>query len=97
MDDPRKLPGLKARDITKTLSGKGIGAEGPVFYRVSIETCCLDPNAIRRLAGLEALVGNAAVAQALSPDEDLAKIIHRTVSFALVTDLHRSLAAVLED
>lgn len=81
-----RLPGIKARDITRTVTGRGVAADGPVFYRVTIETCCLDQGAIQRQTGLEMVIGNAAIAHAMGPDEDMAKIIDRKAVFVTVTE-----------
>lgn len=98
MDDVRKLPGLKAGEITKSVTGKGVGSDGPVFYRVTVETCCIDPLAVQRQAGLELLVGNAAIAQALGPDEHMAKIFASKVAFVTISELEDLfLAQLLED
>lgn len=86
MPDISKLPGLKAADIGKTVTGRGVAADGPVFYRVTVETCCLDQRAIQRQAGLEMVIGNAAIAQAMGPDEDFAKIIDTKRVFVSVTE-----------
>lgn len=97
MDDVRNLPGLKAREISRTVNGKGVGAEGPVFYRVRIETCCLNADAIRRQHGLEMMIGNAAIADAMGLGEDIAKIIDsKTVFFTVEEALTVPLAAALE-
>lgn len=98
MDDIRNLPGIKAQDIGNSVTGKGVAADGPVFYRVTIETCGLDLRAIQRQAGLELMVGNAALAAALSPDEHIAKIIDRKVVFFTVPEaMEHPLAVALED
>ncbi|HLS19467.1 MAG TPA: hypothetical protein VK090_06630 [Paracoccaceae bacterium] len=54
---------------------KGVAHAGPVFYRITLDQLVLDRRAIELAAGLEALVGNAAIASALGPDEDLAKAV----------------------
>lgn len=82
----RDLPGLKAREIGKTVTGEGVAAQGPIFYRVTVEQCGLDRAAIQRQAGLEMMVGNAAIAHALGPNDDIAKIISRHVVFVGMQD-----------
>jgi hypothetical protein len=52
---------------------KKIGASGlPLFWRVRIERYGLDVRALERQQGLAMIVGSAALAQVLGPDEDLA-------------------------
>lgn len=60
------LPGLKAREIRKTLHGEGVSSQGPIFYRVTIEQFCVDVRAAERQHGLEMLIGNAVIAAALT-------------------------------
>jgi hypothetical protein len=49
------------------------GASLPLFYRVKIERFLVRLDAVRRQAGLEMVLGGCVlVAQALSPDEDMA-------------------------
>lgn len=85
-DEIKNLPGLKAREIGKTVTGAGIAAQGPIFYRVTVEQCGLDRDAIQRQAGLEMMVGNAAIAAVLGPDEDIAKILSKHVVFVGMQD-----------
>lgn len=97
MDDIGNLPGLKAREISRTITNRGVGAEGPVFYRVRIETCCLNADAIRRQHGLEMMIGNVAIAEAIGSGEDIAKIIDsKTVFYTVEEALTVPLAAALE-
>jgi len=50
----------------------------PIFYRASLEVCGLNIAAIRRQAGLELMLGgNVRLANAMGPDEDMAKVIER--------------------
>ena len=66
---------FKQRDIRPcACCGKGLAATGlPLFYRLTIERFGLDGRAIQRQAGLEAMMGgNALIAAAMGPDEDLA-------------------------
>jgi hypothetical protein len=84
--DIAKMPGIKARDLSRSITGRGIAQDGPVFYRVTVETCCLNGQAIQRQAGLEMIIGNAAIAQVMGPDEDMAKIIDTKTVFVTVTE-----------
>lgn len=84
--DISSLPGLKAREITKTVTGEGVAAQGSIFYRVTIEQCGLDRTAIRRQAGLEMMLGSPALAAAMGPDEDIAKILSKHVVFVGMQD-----------
>lgn len=80
------LPGLKAREIRKTLHGEGVSSQGPIFYRVTIEQFCVDVRAAERQHGLEMLIGNAVIAAAMGPDEDIAKMFQRSVVFVGMQD-----------
>jgi len=56
------------------MCGNLIGMSGlPLFWRVKVERFGLDMNAIRRQDGMAAMMGNAAIARVMGPDEDLAK------------------------
>jgi len=75
MIDIRHLPGLKERDLQRCASC-GNRHEAAVLYRVTVETFGLDLGAIRRQIGLGMMMGgNAAIAQVMGPDEDMAKRI----------------------
>lgn len=80
-DDIRNLPGLKAREITKTITGTSVAEQGPVFYRVTVEQFVLDAKAIQRQHGLEQMLGSPAIAAAMGPDEDFAKLMHKGTGF----------------
>lgn len=45
------------------------------FYRLTVERFVVMTNAVKRQHALEQYMGNAAIAAALSPDEDMAKRI----------------------
>jgi hypothetical protein len=85
-DEIRNLPGLKAREIGKTIRGEGVGAQGPIFYRVTVEQCALDWSAITRRAGLEMMLGSPAIASVMGLDEDVAKILSKHVTFVGMQD-----------
>lgn len=57
--------------------GKGVMHAGvPIFYRVKIESMCIDAGAVKRQHGLEMMLGgNAALAFHMGPQEELAKAI----------------------
>lgn len=82
----KRLPGLKAREIGRTVTGAGVAEQGPIFYRVTVEQCGLDRSAIQRQAGLEMMVGSPVLADALGPDEDIAKILSKQVCFVGMQD-----------
>lgn len=54
---------------------KGVMHTGnPMFYRLRVDSMIVDPGAIQRQHGLEMMMGgNAAIAHAMGPQEDLAK------------------------
>lgn len=76
-----KLPGIKEEDLLKCgccplchdplISPK----HGITFYRVTIERAGLEIGALNRRMGLQAMLGGSdAIARAMGPDDDLAKI-----------------------
>lgn len=68
--------GIKQREIKKCgMCGRGIMECGSqIFYAIEVKQCILDLRAIARQNGLELMLGgNAAIAAAMGPDEDLAK------------------------
>lgn len=80
----RSLPGLKERDLAPC-SACGKRHEAPVFYRVTVEQYGMVLAAVQRQIGLGMMMGgNAAIASALGPDEDMAKQISKsTVTLCL--------------
>lgn len=70
---------MKRTEISKcALCGQGVMHDGNIiFYRLSIQTFGMDLKAVQRQAGLEQFLGgNAAIAHAMGPDEDLAIAVH---------------------
>lgn len=51
-----------------------------LFFKVTIERLMIDVNACRRQTGLEMLIGNVGIAQAMGQDEDLAKTVMEPVT-----------------
>lgn len=78
-DEIAKLRGLKKREM------EGLGrcpicrqphvAGGLTFYRVRIDRGGFLLDAMNRQAGLQAFMGNVALADAMGPDEDMAKLL----------------------
>jgi len=63
---------LKERDL-RPCALCGNHHVGLILYRVTVETFCLDLGAMRRQIGLGMMMGgNAAIAQVMGPDEDMA-------------------------
>lgn len=83
------LPGLKRRDITHcALCGEGVmHGGGLLFYRVAVEVYMVNIRAIERQHGFEMFMGNPAIAQAMGPDEDLAKQVPGTAKTVLICSL----------
>lgn len=73
---------MKERELrqhaTCSLCKEKIGHTGlPLFWRVKIERFGIDMHAVQRQTGLAMMLGgNAAIAAAMGPDEDLAKVIY---------------------
>ena len=72
-----KGPGLKQEDLRPCgLCGKGLMNSGiPLCYRITIDRLGFDANAIREQAGLEMMLGNAAIAHVMGTHADMAKPI----------------------
>lgn len=66
---------MKAKDLRPcdgcgdVLTSNGV----PMFYRARVETMGVNINAVRRQVGLGMMIGNAAIARVMGPDEDMAK------------------------
>ncbi len=79
-DHIRDLPGMKERELVAlgpcAICGKPLlEAAIPLFFVVEISRAGFEASALRRRAGLGMMMGNDALAQVFSPDEDLAKVI----------------------
>lgn len=70
-----ELTDFKRDELAKCrICGKGMMHDGLIFfYRVKVEQFVIDPKAVTRAMGLELLVGDASIAHALGPDENLAR------------------------
>ena len=91
--------GFKRSDIEPcVICSQGIGIGGIIFYRIRIESLCLDHAAISRQSGLEQMLnGNAAIAQVLGPDSELAQVMNdKTVLVCLSCLMTSSLAEFFE-
>lgn len=88
------LPGMKEKELRALASCKGCGKKLgasfrdnhslPFFWKITFERFMLDDDAMRRQAGLEMMVGgHVGIAQALSPNEDLAKRISGPTTICL--------------
>ena len=77
MEKIKELPGLKRDELGKCcLCGKGVCHNRDLqFYRLSLESFILNPNAIQRRSGMEQFFGGgpsgAALAGVMGPDEDI--------------------------
>jgi len=83
------MPGLKERDVERlgpcAVCGKSLigGGRLPLFYVVRISRAGFDLPAINRRVALGALLQSSALAQAMGPDEDIAKIINGPTEVAV--------------
>lgn len=67
-----------------SLCGKGIMHTGiPLFYLVTVERFGIDMRAAQRQQGLGMLLGSAALATVMGPDEDLAKPVMNPVTLTV--------------
>lgn len=55
----------------------------PLFWKVSVERFGIDFNAIKRADGLTAMLGNAILADAMGPNEDVAQCLMEAVALTL--------------
>lgn len=58
----------------------------PLFWTVTIQRYGLDAKAVSRQAGLEQLIGNVAIAQAMGPNEDMATPMHPPIELTVCED-----------
>jgi hypothetical protein len=103
--DLDKLPGLKERALARlgpcVVCGKPLLEGGDVtFYVIKIERAGWMKRALERRAGLAMVIGNDAIARAMGPDEDLAKVIDGPCEVVLhescAPDLHHPLELMRE-
>lgn len=79
---------MKARQLldnaTCSLCGKPVlHTQVPLFWVVSIVRFGVDVQAMRRFDGLSALVGGSKIAEAMGPDEDIAKPMYDPVTLTI--------------
>lgn len=77
-DDLSKLPGLRERQLVAlgpcVVCGQPQLCADITFYKIRIERAGFQRSAIERRVGLQMVLGNSALAQAMGPDEDIAKV-----------------------
>lgn len=62
--------------------------QGPMFYRVTIETIVPNVAAIQRQAGLEAMLGGAVdIAEAMSPERGYGEVVDRATRYVGLDDM----------
>jgi hypothetical protein len=79
------------------LCGKGLTHTGlPLVWRVRVERIGLSATAVRQAAGMELLVGDPAIAHALSPVRDFAavRVLETTLMICEPCALHEKVAFV---
>ena len=54
------------------------GPTAPSFYQIRAQHYVYNPDAVRRSAGMEMMMGNAMLAHIMGPNEDLATLIETT-------------------
>jgi len=79
---------IKRADIKPCAKcGKGVMHTGiPLFWRLTVERYGIDAGAVQRAAGLEMMLGNAALANVMGPNEILAKPVMDTTVLILCED-----------
>lgn len=84
MRDLRDLPGIKEKELAALgpclVCGKHLLEEGILFYRVSVEFCGFDAQAVKQRVGLEMMLGSGPLARAMGPDADMANVMTGPVS-----------------
>lgn len=60
-----------------------LGGALPIFYRIEISRFGFDGGAVQRRAGLEMMLGNAALASVFSPDRHLATCLDGPATVAV--------------
>jgi hypothetical protein len=58
----------------------------PLFWTVRIQRFGLKADAVRRQVGLEQMIGNVALAQVFSPNEDMATPMHPPIELTVCED-----------
>ncbi len=82
---------MKERELRENakcrLCGKGILAGGvPLFWRVTIERFGVDMRKCERQQGLTMMLGSAALASVMGPNEDLAMSVMEPVTLTVCED-----------
>lgn len=103
-DDVRDLPGLKEQALQDlgpcVVCGKAhldpAAAGAGTFYLLSISRAMFDRAALARRVGLEMQLGNSAIARAMGPDEDLAKVFAGPASAFVHEDCAHRVNSLLE-
>jgi hypothetical protein len=93
---------VKKKDFKKcAICGKGVMHSGQImFYKVSITMMGIDIGAVQRQHGLEMMMGNAAIAHVMGPDEDLAKPLGKPETGLVCQDCathHNSVLAAINE
>ena len=68
---------------TCALCGERIGTGLPLFWRVRIERHGIDMAAVQRQSGLALLLGNAYLALAMGPDEEMTIPLMEPITFTV--------------
>lgn len=72
------LPALKESELVTlgpcVICGKPQLGQHITFYKIAISRAGFDANSIRRRVGLEMMLGNSVLAQAMGPDEAIARV-----------------------
>lgn len=98
--DKDQEPGLRREDVTPCHGcGKGLGHQGPVIYRVTVQQLFLDGQAIQELSAMETLCGSPQIAAVMSPVQDLASPTARWGPLLLCQEcvLSKMIADAMED
>lgn len=73
------LPGIKEDELIKLgkclICGKALLEKEILFYRVSIEMCGFDAQAVKSRVGLEMMLGSGPLARIMGPDQYLARVM----------------------
>jgi hypothetical protein len=97
-----QLPGIKEDELVKlgacALCGKPMlgGQPGITFYRVTIERAGFDVRAIQQRLALQLQTGSAALARAMGPDVDLAKVFDGPHQRVVHEDCAHAINSLLE-
>jgi len=81
------LPGITEEELIKLgkclICGRALLEKEIIFYRVSVEMCGFDAQAIKQRVGLEMMLGSGPLARVMGPTDALARVVSGPAKVAI--------------